>query len=403
MTQRLLLPIAMVLALPLGAQQKFDPTNMVVLGEGLAAGVADFSLKDVYQKKNFGAQLAEQMSVAFPQPLMQGTGLGNVPGFAEMPVRAPGPGQGAVRADFPPQLFVFNLSVPGYKLTDTFGRRPSTPLIRNQDMTQTLANFILGYPALLLKDKPLWTQIEYAQQMNPTFAIVELGFGEILEAAAAGDLTKLPDVAAFKTAYTTLLNTLRNNGATTVLAMTVPDPSDTAYYTTLPAAQRLVQAPPAILQNLYKLNATDLLTVAGVTEIAAQIDNKQATTLPAGSVVTAATALQITTAVNNLNAAITAAAQSSGSLVYDLKSFYSRVKVSGVFVGRNFLSSQYMGGFYSLNGYYPGATGHALITNEILNQLNSTFGTPYPLLNIIEIANRDATVRQATQPGGSIQ
>ena len=403
MKKRLLLPIALLAAVPLGAQQKFDPTNMIMLGEGLAAGVTDFSLKDVFQKKNFGARLAEQLSVSFPQPLMQGSGVGNVAGFAELPVRTPGPGQGAVRADFPPQLFIFNLSVPGYKLTDTFGRRPAAPLIRNNDMTQTLTNFILGYPALLLKDKPLWTQIEYAQQMNATFAIVELGFAEILEAAATGDLTRLPDVNAFKTSYTNLLTTLRNSGQTTVLAMTVPDPSDSAYYTTLANAQRLVQAPPAVLQSLYKLNATDLLTVAGVTEIAAQIDGKQATTLPAGSVVSAASAAQISTAVANLNTAITAAAQSTGALVYDLKGFYSRIKANGVFIGRNFLTANYLGGFYSLNGYYPGATGHALIANEIITQLNSTYGTPYPLVNVIDVAARDATVRQATQVGGTIQ
>jgi hypothetical protein len=402
MKKSLLLPIAMVLALSASAQ-KFDPTNMIVVGEGLAAGVADFSLKDIYQKKNFGARLAEQMNVSFPQPLMQGVGVGNVPGFPEMPVRTPGPGQGAVRADFPPQLFIFNLSVPGYKLTDTFGRRPSTPLIRTNDMTQTLANFTLGYPALLLKDKPLWTQVEYAQQMNPTLAFVELGFAEILEAAAAGDLSKLPDVNTFKTNYTNLLNILRNNGGTTVVAMTVPDPSDTAYYTNLVNAQRLVQAPPSVLQNLYKLNATDLLTVAGVTEIAAQIDARQATTLPAGSVVTAATAAQISTAVNNLNSAITSAAQASGAIVYDLKGLFSRVKANGVFVGNNFLSSQYFGGFYSLNGYYPGATGHALIANEILAQFNASFGTSYPPVNLIDVANRDATIRQATQTGGTIQ
>ena len=145
MSRYFLLPITLAFSLQLGAQQKFDPTNMIVIGEGLAAGVADFSLKDIYQKKNFGARLGEQMNVAFPQPIMQGVGVGNIPGFAEMPVRTPGPGQGAVRADFPPQLFIFNLSVPGYKLTDTFGRRPATPVVRNNDMTQNEIGQGLGH------------------------------------------------------------------------------------------------------------------------------------------------------------------------------------------------------------------------------------------------------------------
>jgi len=143
-------------AVQLNAQQaKFDPTNFIVMGEGLGAGMADYSLKDVYQLKSFPAQMATQMNTHFPQALFQGTGIGNAPGFPAMPVRVPGPGQNSVRSDFPPQLFVFNLSVPGYRVEDALNRRPSSPIVRYDDMVQTTANLILGYPALILKDKPL--------------------------------------------------------------------------------------------------------------------------------------------------------------------------------------------------------------------------------------------------------
>src|SRR5438552_8902854 len=53
-----------------GGQRRLDVTNFVVMGEGLAAGMADFSLKDVYQEKSFPAQMAQQMNTAFPQPLI---------------------------------------------------------------------------------------------------------------------------------------------------------------------------------------------------------------------------------------------------------------------------------------------------------------------------------------------
>src|SRR5881397_1414281 len=56
-----------------GQQRKLDVTNFVVMGEGLAAGMADFSLKDIYQEKSFPAQMALQMNTAFPQPLIQGS------------------------------------------------------------------------------------------------------------------------------------------------------------------------------------------------------------------------------------------------------------------------------------------------------------------------------------------
>src|SRR5216684_3490921 len=225
-----------------GQQRKLDVTNFVVMGEGLAAGMADFSLKDIYQEKSFPAQIAQQMNTAFPQPLIQASGIGNVPGFPPMPVRAPGPGQGAVRKDFPPALFVFNLSVPGFRIEDAIQRRPAAPLIQQYDMLQTVTNLILGYPALILKNKPLWTQLEYAKQMNPTFALIELGYYDVLEAAVTGDLSRLPDVNAFKASYGTVLKGLQDGGAT-VLVTTIPDPMDTAYFTSVSNISRFVRAP----------------------------------------------------------------------------------------------------------------------------------------------------------------
>ena len=44
-------------------------------------------------------------------------------------------------------------------------------------------------------------------------------------------------------------------------------------------------------------------------------------------------------------------------------------------MGSRHLTGSYLGGFYSLNGYYPGATGHALIANEVLTAIDLTFGT----------------------------
>src|SRR5436190_20340708 len=224
MSRRLTFLLVLLLGLRLDAQKrKLDVTNFVVVGEGLAAGVADFSLKDIYQEKSFPARMAEQMGTAFPQPLIQGSGIGNVPGFASMPVRAPGPGQGAVRKDFPPQLFVFNLSVPGFRMEDALGRRPAAPIVQQYDMLQTMTNLILGYPALVLKNKPLWTQLEYARQMNPTLAMIELGYYDVLEAAATGNLNRLPDVTAFRAGYETILKGLQDGGAE-VIVTTIPDP-----------------------------------------------------------------------------------------------------------------------------------------------------------------------------------
>ena len=55
----ILLALAPLLCVPARAQQaKLDTTQFIVVGEGLAAGFADFALRDVYQDKSFGAQMA---------------------------------------------------------------------------------------------------------------------------------------------------------------------------------------------------------------------------------------------------------------------------------------------------------------------------------------------------------
>jgi hypothetical protein len=317
-------------------------------------------------------------------------------------VRAPGPGQGAVRKDFPPQLFIFNLSVPGFRIEDAIGRRPAAPLIQQSDMLQTVTNLILGYPSLILKDKPVWTQLEYAKQMNPTFALIELGYYDVLEAAATGNVARLPDVATFKANYSTVLKGLQDNGAE-VLLTTIPDPMDTGYFTTLSGATRLVRAPAAVIASQFNLAASDLLTVSGVTAAANQLAASDVTGLPAGSVVSAAVAGQITARVKALNTEINSLAQAGNAVVYDLNALFSRIRTNGLLVGTTFLTADYLGGFYSLDGYYPGATGQALIANEILTLINRTYGESFPTVNLIDTATDDPAVRFIPQSAGTLR
>src|ERR1051326_2887459 len=179
------LTTAVVLALAASAAEaqpasKLDATTFVVLGEGLAAGMANFGLSQTIQAQSFPAQVAQQMQTAFPQPLVQGPGIGIVLGYPSLPVRVPTYPQTRVRIfpaqtnpnDEHPTLFVFNLAVPGMTVTDSIQRRPSLPLIQ-KDGQQTTLNMILGFPALILsKQVPLWTQLEYGEAMFPTLALV---------------------------------------------------------------------------------------------------------------------------------------------------------------------------------------------------------------------------------------
>ena len=380
--------------IPAAAFGQLNTTNFVVLGEGLAAGMADFSLRDVYQAQSFPAQIAGQLKTAFPQPLIEPPGLGGgAPGFPNVEVTLPNRGMSSAREIFPPQLFVFNLSVPGLKLADSAGRRPVRPMVQKTDAMQTMINMILGYPAITLASTvPLWSQSEYAVAMNPSMALVELGYYDVLDAAVKGDVTLLPDATTFQTNYTKLLSTI-GVSRPTIVVTTVPNPFDTAYFTTLTGATRLLGAAPADLINLYGLKSDDLITIPGLMAIGSQLTTGTPGVLPAGSIVSGSVASQVTARVAALNTAINAAATASNALVYDLGGFFSRLRTQGVTVGTQQLTADYLGGIYSLDGYYPGTTAHSLIANEILTLLNSKFGTSYALVNVVTQSASDPALR----------
>jgi hypothetical protein len=403
--RRRFLPIFLGLALLFGpglfAQRRLDTTTFIVVGEGLAAGMADFALREVYQRNSFPAQMARQMNALFPQPLIESPGIGDAPGFPALPPRLPGILQGSVRTPFPPYLFVFNLSVPGFRLADSLNRRPDPPLIQ-RDSQQTVVNFILGYPALIAgAELPLWTQAEYAVKLRPTFVIVALGYYDVLEAAVNDDPGRLPEVAAFRNDFNQLLSRLRASSPE-VLVLTIPDPFDTAFFTTLSSATELVGAEPETLIQRYKMLPDDLVTPQGLMLLGnltlgdVVIDNPLFPGLGAffpGTVVGDATRAAVSARVEALNAEIRSAAGSSGALVYDLHALFRRVRTEGLWVGSRLLTADFLGGIYSLNGYYPGATGHALIANELLILLNQAYGTSYPLLDLNAVAPEDPAVR----------
>lgn len=396
------------LALPGWAQRPaFDPRSMIVVGDGIAAGMNDFALRETYQKQSFPALVAAQLKTAMSLPLIEAPGLGNVPGFPPLPVRVPGPSQTTVRTQFPPPLFVQNLSVPGAKLTDVLTRKPGWPLIQPNDAQQTLTNMILGYPALILgNDKPLWTAADYAEQMAPTFVVVSLGYSEFLDASASGDTRLLPDLAAAKTNMTLILKRMKDTQAK-VIVLNVPDPLDTAFFTTMSGATRILGATPAQLQRVFGLRADDVLTVQGVTSAARMLRQGAITTLPAGSVISGTAAAAISVSVRSYNAMIATAVQDLSLRSYDLNALIRSLRVNGLTVGNNVYTSDYMGGLYTLSGFYPGNSVQALIANGIISTLNSAFGTSYPTVNVTTAANSDPATRfispQTRRPVGPIE
>jgi len=374
------------------ATRKLDAAKFVVLGEGLAAGMTNFSLSEGDQRESFGAQMARQMHVEFPQPLIQAPGLGDAPGFPRLPVLSPFDHQTTVLAELPPSAPFSNLSVPGLTLAEAVSRRPVAPLIHAGEARQTAINFILGMPGLLSGAASLPTQLEYALARKPTLAIVELGFAEVLEAAASGSAVAMPEVDAFRANYARVVQALRDAGSE-VIATTIPDPMDTAHFSTSAAAARVLKLPADVLEREFGLDSGGRVVLNGLTEIGYQLMSRKAAPLPAGSLLRAGVAAEFSSRVQSLNAAVTAVAAEHGAVVYDLAAFFRKVRRQGVAVGARTLTADFLGGFYSLNGYYPGKTGHALIANDLLDLINRTYETSFQPINVGTTIRTDAVAQ----------
>jgi hypothetical protein len=390
--------------------QKLDTTTFVVMGEGLAAGMANYGLSSVMQNKSFPALIAAQMGTGFEQPLIQPPGIGDVVGYPGQEVRVQAYPQGSVRQMYlptdktkdpilAPPLFVQNVSVPGQTLNDSMTLRPVPPIV-HKTMKQTVYNLLLGFPQLILDNVPLWTQFEYAKAMFPTVALIELGYYEALDAAAAGDPSRMPDPTAFGKTYGTVIAGLRGLQAQ-VIVTTIPNPIDTAFCNSTAAAAVVVRATPSLLAGLYHPAPGDCFTRNGLQTIANQFYNGLIASLPTDATISAATAADLTNRVNALNVQIVNAAKANGAVVYDLNAFLHKIKVSGVTVGTVALTGDYLGGFYSLDGIYPSATGHALIANDILTFVNATYQTKFPLVNAPAVAAADPA-HQIYKPQGAV-
>jgi hypothetical protein len=260
--------------------------TFMVLGEGLAAGMGNFTLSEETQKQSFPVYMAQQMQAKFSQPLLQAPGVGNLVGFAQLPVRVPAYMQTTVLEQLCSRP-VANLAVPGYKLADALNLRPTQPLVHRNDAKQTLCNLILGMPSFVSgKEEPWPTQLEYAMGQSPTFTLVELGYYEVLEAAVKGAPDLLPDIDTFRSNCVRLFTYLTQSGSE-ILAMTIPDPMDTAHFSTIDIAAEITKVEPALLLKTYDLQPSDLITVQGLVEIGYQFLAGAIKPLPEAAVLSA--------------------------------------------------------------------------------------------------------------------
>jgi hypothetical protein len=366
--------------------KNFNPEKLVAIGEGLAAGFGPFTLHRWSQRLSFPALIARQFGVAFSLPLFEPPGIGNAPGFEPQPVIMPGVSQATVYNSLPPSEFA-NLSVPGMTLRDALERKPRQPWVMQNDALQTACNLIVGGRRLVTNHEPL-AQVDAAAAQEPTGVMIALGFAEALKAAiAASDGSPAGALDTEKEFGDRYAEVAKKLSPATLLMFTVPDPFDTPFFLQPAHAAEVLRIEESWLLTRLGLNEDDYLKLPAVHEIGYHIFARSLTNLPSQARVPRKAAAAISARVAAWNQKIREVAAAVDAGLYDLHDLTSRLRTDGLDVGNRHLTADYLGGIYSLNGYYLGHIGHGVIANDVLALMRQ------PQFDLEEIASGDPSAQ----------
>ncbi len=378
-------------ALPLLAEKKQTPVTVgriVVVGDSLSAGFQNFSLFDSDtapvpfaggQKHGYASLVAAQATTTpLTLPLISYPGI--PPALAldasHQIIRESGSG---VREN--PANQTFNLSVPGFTVGNAIAYPfPGTPATNAID---AMSDSILAEGHSACGPIPVGTQLYVSQvacaaQLQPQTILVSIGNNDALQALTSG----LPptDVGTFAQEYGLFLAGLTATHAHIVVS-NIPDVTAIPFLIPAPAFQAICMLPqlPAGITNadfvvLNIQNPNPPMPISVCTNYAVR---------------SAALIAKTRAAVVNFNHIIASEAQLFGAAVVNVNGLFTGLAANGFNVNGHHLTTQFLGGLFSLDGIHPTNTGYAILANETIKTINTQFHTQIPLVSVEQVAATD--------------
>jgi len=426
------LAIAVIAAPGFAATGSANFKTVVAIGDSYGAGFESNSLNEHHSVYSWPAIVAKQLGiplctlgssatdVCFAQPIVSYPGIGPELTLMDIstypPVIVNAPGSGAPLNTTFGRPFN-NVSIPGANVADTFTvTGTDKPVTRG---VQQLAQFILRGPV---------TEVDSVVAQKPTFILVWIGGNDFLGSATNGTTTGLTSVAAFTSAYNTLLDKLTATGAGVVVGTLPTNPSSVPFFRTVPTvlinpATRTpvlgptgqpitlvgqIDAAPGVGQlapgSFVTLAASSLIAQGfGIPSALKPIldpTNKLplfGTPLPDAVIITPAELTALTQRIADYNTAITASAAAHNVPVADIKGLFDRF-AAGLNVGPFHLTSDFItGGIFSLDGVHLSDIGYTLFANEYIKAINSGYGTHVPVASVATfMQNNDPATKMAS-------
>lgn len=365
------------------AQEPVRFVNLVGVGDSLMAGFQSGVIKEEGQVNSFASLVAQRAGTFFFLPLLPNPGFGAEITLVDgVPTQGP-PTFGAPGARGFPLIIPQNLAIPGQDVGEALMVRPNLPI-------DSLEDVILGIPILVAPiGIPPLSQIELAVGLQPTFTLFWLGSNDVLGAALAGDASLATPLDQFQMAYATSVGALLTLTSTRMVLANIPDVTVIPYLTPAEEVAAAAGAPLEVIGPALGIAAGDLVTAPGIPLVTAILTGQTPGPLPPSVVLTAdeVGALRLRTA--QMNGFIGALAAQLNLPVVDINGILNQVDQEGIPVGGVTLTTDFLGGLFSLDGIHPTNTGHAILANAFIERINAFYGLSIPPVDVAAILAND--------------
>ena len=394
-------------------------SNYVAIGGAMTAGYSDGALYYNAQQNSYANLLAEQFKLIgggefkIPYISQNSIGIGNANNAPSIlgnrtdcqgtislgPVKIATQGDASVFTNiYASQGSFNNFGIPDVKVTDMDISGYTNPFYQRINSNSTSS---------ILSD---------AVAKNPTFFSVMLGLNDVLnyalKGAASESITPLTGSVGFgfEASINNVIDKLTANGAKGVIA-NIPSIKTMAYFNTIAWNALKIDTTTAKNLNLYygaigapftfiegsngfiiEDQSVPFISLRQMQEgefvlLNVPLDSIKCykwgslIPIPDRYILTASEILSVETAISNYNIVLKNIANSRGLAFVDVNSFFAKVKTgyvyNGVTINANFVS----GGFYSLDGLNLTPRGNALIANEFIKSINTTYSSTIPQIN----------------------
>ena len=392
-----------------------DVSNYVALGSSMTAGYSNGALYYDAQQNSYANILAEQFKLIgggefkIPNVSQSSIGMGNANNAPSIlgnrtdcqgvvslgPVKIATQGDASVFTNiYSSQGSFNNMAVPDAKVIDMEVNGYANPFY--QRMSSSASSSILSD----------------AIAKNPTFFSVNLGLQDVLKYTLKGGVSdSITPIAGtigvgFEASINNVIDKLMANGAKGVVT-NIPSIKTMAYFNTIAwNALKLDAATATNLSNFYaNLDSTKFYegdngfiimdsnnpflgfrqAVAGeYILLNVPLDSIKChkwgslIPIPDRYSLTLSEINAIETAITNYNTILRNIASSKGLAFVDVNAFFSKVKSGFIYNGVTVNAAFVSGGAYSLDGLNLTARGNALLANEFIKAINSTYQSSIP-------------------------